>query len=73
MTLENAKVLYKELMKAGRTADADNILIRYPEAKSGQEVEEPEKVPEKPPEEPTAPSPEVPEVKHAKRKKGRSR
>ena len=31
MTLENAKVLHKSLLEAGRTGAAENLEIRYPE------------------------------------------
>lgn len=68
MTLENAKVLYKQLMEAGRTADAENILIRYPEAKETYAPEPPAK-PEYKKEE-AAEEVAKPEVKkHAKGKK----
>ena len=41
MTLENAKVLYKNLMDAGREGAADNLLTRYPEL--AQETKEKDK------------------------------
>lgn len=46
MTLENAKVLYKNLMDAGREGAADNLLIRYPEL-AKETKEEPKKEPVK--------------------------